>query len=674
MKTADRGSGPETRFGKYQLIRRLGRSMADVYLADDTEAARRVVLKVIERCNKESVRLAIEAESRGARIQQQLRERDARILEVYEEGEHEGRFFVALEYFPGRTLAEILEAEHRLEAKRAARYAAEICDQLRTLHEFVPRGGRKTAAVHGDIKPSNIQIGVDDELRLLDFGIAKLITPGHDLTHHQLGSPSYCSPERLRTSQVDVHADLWALGVSLYEMLAGSPPFQAQSTLELESLIQSRRPPRALPDSCPLELRAVVARALSGDVDRRYASAEAFETDLRAFLEGRPSQVPVEKAGCWNANATLVHQHEDKQENGGKRDEHVPSPPRSRDLISIAAALLAGVLAGLLLFVPIAYHIHLREISRTIAEPKDYVSLPSSELASDWQIYQTVQHRSWWGGQVFQTENLAARFHANLLASADKLIQRFRYGSEDQPGTLNWSAARLCLVHALEIDPSNKSARGELDLCDGYLDLQRDSGPSAVNASLQEFRRAETLLPRSPDPHLGLARAYVYRLHNVGAAVAEFRQAAQLGYKIGPREIEQQADGYLFRAAWELNRAKRTPLEARQESVKWLHLARADFERARGLDEPIAGFSHVQASLEQLYSGEGETARIEDALAVIPSGQPRAGTPAAFRTGRKPVVRRNLSKVMAQRPVHLPSHMVLLKLRIANWVASLRWP
>ncbi len=278
------------------------------------------------------------------------------------------------------------------------------------------------------------------------------------------------------------------------------------------------------------------------------------------------------------------------------------------------------------------------------------------------------------GTSFFQTENLAARFHANLLASADKLIQRFRYGSEDQPGTLNWSAARLCLEHALEIDPLNKSARGELDLCDGYLDLQRNSGPSAVNASLQEFRRAETLLPRSPDPHLGLARAYIYGVHNVGAALAEFHQAAQLGYKVGPREIEEQADGYLFRAAWELNRAKRTPLEARQDSAKWLQLARADFERARSLYEPIAGFSHVQANLEQLYNGENETARIEDALTAIPSGQPRVGTPVGLKTSRKPVARRNSSKVLAQKPVHLPSHMVLLRLRIAQWVASLRWP
>ncbi len=613
--------------------------MADVYLAHDPEADRHVVLKIIERSPVESVRLAIEAESRGARIQRQLRERDKRILEVYEEGEHEGRFFVAIEHFAGRTLAQILETEHRLEAKRAARYAAEICDELRTLHEFVPRGSsRKIAVVHGDIKPSNIQIGADDELRLLDFGIAKVITPGHDLTHHQLGSPSYCSPERLRASQVDVHADLWALGVTLYEMLAGSPPFQAQSTLKLESLIQSCRPPRALPDSCPPELAAIVFKALSAGVERRYSSAWAFESDLRAFLEGRPSESSVGKAPCWNANATLP-----RQEQVSAKSVHSGAKPvrsRSRDLTSVAAALLAGALAGLLLFVPIAYHLHLREISRTIAEPKDYVSRPPSELASDWQLYQTVKQRSWWWSKFFPTQNLEARFHANLLTSADRLIQRFRNGLEGQPGTLSWFAARLCLMHALEIDPSNRSARGELHLCDGYLAFERKSQPSALDASLKEFRRSEALLPRSPDPHLALARAYIYGLHNVGAALGEFHQAARLGYKLGPREIEQQADGYLFRAAWELDRAKHAPGDDRQENVKWLRLAGGDFERARGLYEPIAGFGQVDASLDQLYESQTEEGALENVL---------------------------------HKPVHVQPHMVLLRVRYTKRTVSLRW-
>ena len=243
-----------------------------------------------------SPRVVIEAEKRGAQLQRQLHYLDPRILEVYDFGELDGCFFVALEYFEGQTLAEILAKEKRMEARRAASYGAEICSQLRTLHSYVSDvNGRMTAVVHGDVKPSNIQIGRDDELKLLDFGIAKMITATHNLTRHNLGSPSYCSPERLNSSQVDVHSDLWALGVTLFETLSGSPPYQAQDTRRLESLIQSRRPPRALPDDIPTPLRAIIAKALAGDINHRYHSAEEFERDLRAFVERRVSAVTAQR-------------------------------------------------------------------------------------------------------------------------------------------------------------------------------------------------------------------------------------------------------------------------------------------------------------------------------------------------------------------------------------------
>jgi len=240
----------QERFGKYEILRKLGSGMAEVYLARDPALNRLVVLKTIEKSDDEARSLAIEAEKRGAAVQRQFYGND-RILQIFESGERDGCFFVVMEYFPGRTLAEILKAERRLDAKRAAGYASAICSQLRFLHEFTSEDGRKTPVVHGDIKPSNVQVGVDHRVRLLDFGIAKLISSGRDLTRHQLGSPSYCSPERLRDSQVDVHADIWATGVSLYEMIAGSTPFQAESTRQLERLIQSGKSPGALPDDCP---------------------------------------------------------------------------------------------------------------------------------------------------------------------------------------------------------------------------------------------------------------------------------------------------------------------------------------------------------------------------------------------------------------------------------------
>ena len=181
-------------FGKYEIIRKIGRSMTDVYLALDPEANRRVVLKIVEHSHDSYTQTVMEAEKRGAAIQKQLHALDPRILEIYDYGEQNGCFFVAMEYVEGRSLGEVLRSEQRLDARRAARIAVDVCSQLQTLHSFeADIDGRKRAVVHGDIKPANIQIGSHGEVRLLDFGIAKSITLTHNLTHHNLGSPAYCS-------------------------------------------------------------------------------------------------------------------------------------------------------------------------------------------------------------------------------------------------------------------------------------------------------------------------------------------------------------------------------------------------------------------------------------------------------------------------------------------------
>jgi serine/threonine protein kinase len=262
------------KFGKYEIVRKLSRSLTDVYLCRDAVAGRLVVLKLIERTTDDFTKIVIEAEQRGALIQKRLHAIDPRILEVFEVGEEQNCFFVAMQYFEGRTLAEVLRDDGPLEPRRAARYAAEVLNQLRTLHAFKSDvNGKQGAVVHGDIKPSNIQISPADEIRLIDFGIAKVITLTHNLTHHNLGSPSYCSPERLRMNQVDANADLWAMGVTLYEMVASVPPFQAETTRNLENLIQSRQPLRPVPGSCPRSLAAIIAMSLapiwSGAIRRR---------------------------------------------------------------------------------------------------------------------------------------------------------------------------------------------------------------------------------------------------------------------------------------------------------------------------------------------------------------------------------------------------------------------
>ncbi len=601
LMTQERARSPvlEQSFGKYELLERLGRGMADVYLAYHPDLNRRVVLKIIERSPSESNRLAIEAEQRGAELQRKLHGRDKRVLEIYETGELGGCFFVAMQYFPGRTIAEILRAERSIEPRRAARLAAEICSQLRTLHGFLSTPDQKTAVVHGDIKPSNIQVGAHDELRLLDFGIAKLIRAGHNLTQHQLGSPSYCSPERLRNSQVDIHSDLWALAVTLYEMIAGVPPFQAADTCELERLIQSRKTAFVLPGNCPPRLKAIVLKGLAADIKKRYRSAAEFESDLQAFLatESTPQRVAIK--------TTVV-----------RVKPVVPKTPARKSVSrgSLAIALLAGLLAGMLLLIPATYYIQAKRLTHAITAPKDYVQSDPGVLARDWMFYRSLINKSSLERQFLDTSAIEKAFDRNLVNSAAGLIMRFRQSSSASIDRTAWQQAKRCLLDALSLQPKNRKSLGELHLVNGYLTLEADHSEPALVQSYREFSRAAALLARSPDPHLALARLYFSEWHNVGAGLTEFHESQLLGYRLGPRELEEEADAYLFRAGRNLQRASSQAGDASAAQLaNWRRLARSDLERARNLYEPIAGFGTVDAALEKVGAELNQDASLETA-------------------------------------------------------------
>ena len=114
----------------YQMIRKLARGMTDVYLVFDTGASRYAVLKIVEESPRRLTQLILEAERRGAELQKQLHEADSRVIEIYEYGEKDGYFFIAMQYIEGRTVAEILKEEKRIEPARAAKFAVEILSQL----------------------------------------------------------------------------------------------------------------------------------------------------------------------------------------------------------------------------------------------------------------------------------------------------------------------------------------------------------------------------------------------------------------------------------------------------------------------------------------------------------------------------------------------------------------
>jgi len=587
-------------FGRYEIISKLGRGMSDVYLALDTDGSRHAVLKIVEQSQDPWTQVVLEAERRGAQIQKQLHEVDPRFLELYDCGELNGCYFVAMQYVEGKTLAEILQAERRMDPVLAARYAAEVCSQLEKLHSFqIEIDGRKRAVVHGDIKPSNIQICPDGAVRLLDFGISKAITFTHHLTYHNLGSPSYCSPERLLRAQVDPHSDLWALGATLYEMVAGFPPYQAQSTQKLEELIRSKRPPRALPENCPPGLKAIIRKSLAGEMENRYPTAGAMEQDLNLFLEGRPTLAESEKQRAWEVNPTVE-----------KDREPSPSPAQpphnlrrylEKVLVPIAAVAI-GAVVGSLVYIESAYAYRFWRESKPLRAPHDYTRRSVAEVNADWDLYKTLERRNFPLGRFSPVGWLSQPLRSSYLAAADDVIEQYRNSSEPSPRDFDWQKARVCLQHAAELDASDAAVKGKLALTNAYLALvenpQTEQTAAHAKASLEE---AASYLPRSPDPHLGLARLDVYAFRNVGRAVAELSAAERLGFKPGPREFEEQADGYLLRAEQELLQAQRAKAAKNPESAKYLSLAQGDLERARNLYEPIAGFSNVSANLNRLY-------------------------------------------------------------------------
>ena len=599
-------------FSRYEIISKLGRGMSDVYLALDPADNRRAVLKIVEQSADPWTQIVLEAERRGALIQKQLHDVDPRFLEVYDSGDINGCYFVAMEYVEGKTLAEILQAERRLEPARAAGYAAEVSSQLDKLHSFqIEIDGRKRAVVHGDIKPSNIQICSDNGVHLLDFGISKAITLTHHLTYHNLGSPSYCSPERLRRAQVDPHSDLWALGATLYEMVAGFPPYQAQSTQKLEELIRSKRPPRALPEDCPAALRAVIRKTLAGEMENRYPSAAALEQDLRSFLDGRPTLAETETQHAWEANPTV------ERDRGEPREPapHLPDilallrrvrvPTASIKFLKRAwlpiAAVAVGALVGALAYIEAAYAYRFWAESKPLRGYHDYTRLSIADINADWNLYKQLEQRNLPLGRYSPVGWLSRPLRSGYLAAVDDVIERYRNSSDPNIGDFDWPKAQVCLQHAAALDGSDPDVKGRLALTNGYLALmQNPQTEQTVSRAKANFEQALLFLPRSPDPHLGLARLYVYSFRNVGRAMAELADAERSGSKPGPREFELQADGYLLRAEQELQRAEK-PNVARPDVVKYLSLAHGDLERARILYEPIAGFSNVSSNLNRLY-------------------------------------------------------------------------
>src|SRR6188474_2838565 len=244
------------RLGPYDINQEIGRGgMAVVFLATDTRTNRPVALRSVPHYSGQDV---LEAERRGAELQKQFCQVSSFVPEVYDHGSEAGYFYVAMEYLEGENLSQVIR-RGPMPAPRAVAIAIELCRFLEDSRGFAWReGGRDFRhLLHGDLTPVNVRIMAGDQVKVLDFGIAKALSMSRKVTRNDFGNLAYLSPERLESGDIDTRADLWAVGVLLYERANGARPFEAADTRRLEQRIQSGRPAAPLDGSCPAGLQAI---------------------------------------------------------------------------------------------------------------------------------------------------------------------------------------------------------------------------------------------------------------------------------------------------------------------------------------------------------------------------------------------------------------------------------
>ncbi len=275
------GLGQNTTLGRYEVMKELGRgAMGIVYLGRDPKINRQVAIKTLrfeeemDEAQAKSVkeRFFREAESAGNLTH-------PNIIRIFDAGEDQEVAYIAMELLEGEDLKKYGEKANLLPIPRVLELIAQVASGLDYAH--------KQGVVHRDIKPGNIMLLKDGTLRITDFGIARIQTSSKTATGAVLGTPAYMSPEQVNGKKVDGRADIFSLGVTLFEMLTGEKPFYADSIAALLYRIANvdHPDPREFNSAVPPEVIPIINKALAKDPAQRYQTAEEMATDLRNCLK-----------------------------------------------------------------------------------------------------------------------------------------------------------------------------------------------------------------------------------------------------------------------------------------------------------------------------------------------------------------------------------------------------
>jgi len=267
--------------GRYKVLKELGRgAMGVVYLGKDPKIQRFVAIKTMrldeidddEKLRDFKARFFREAESTG-------RMSHPNIVTIYDAGEEQNLAFIAMELLEGTPLKQYARKPNLLPPKDVVSMLATVADALDYAHQ--------QGVVHRDIKPANIMITKDQTVKVMDFGIAKMASTNKTQTDIVLGTPTYMSPEQIAGKKVDGRSDIFSLGIVLFELLAGQPPFTADNLSALLFTITHNPHPaiHSFRKDLPPVVQEILDRALQKELPQRYRRAGEFAQDLRACLQ-----------------------------------------------------------------------------------------------------------------------------------------------------------------------------------------------------------------------------------------------------------------------------------------------------------------------------------------------------------------------------------------------------
>ena len=274
--------------GKYAPFARLGHGgMADVFLAVARGPVGFNKLAVVKRLRDPDDAARLEMFLDEARLSARLSHPN--IVNTYEVGEAKGQYFIAMEYLDGQPLQAVMKRSNQLDEPTAGFIALQALKGLHYAHELVDYDGTQLHVVHRDVSPHNLFITYQGEVKLLDFGIAKAaLNSTHTETGVVKGKIRYMAPEQVAEQDVDRRADVFALGIVLWEMLAGRPLYRGDMTSVLNQIASTDAPLiRSIRAEVSPELEAILARALRRDLGARYPSADAMRIDLERVLRGK---------------------------------------------------------------------------------------------------------------------------------------------------------------------------------------------------------------------------------------------------------------------------------------------------------------------------------------------------------------------------------------------------